>query len=425
MAKYKQFQLCDHESVGCLNQHELIRKYRCDDCGAVMMCSCDEDIGTRFLSHQLSEGQDYETKDRVPVTHGFVKGICNPCRGLPETPSPRAQMHGCTTKIQRYYWREISFARMTEVAAWRALNETASPSDVESAVRQIRKDVIRRIRQQHEENPKYSYTEESEDSLIKRLGVCVERVRASYVYSNDRKVLVLDSSSNPVRVEDFAAEYYRNQGFQVVHAESSPFHVLFAVYFWMLIQDAFDPRVRAVQFGRRDHFDEGRQPELMWCLLPDDFGSSGYAARRSEDIDAHFADNFCDDHQDWVHLFDYWLETSEGLRQYLWAHRSDTVSTARRIVEMLSPLQLRSVLRYLIASYWERYLGWPDLLIAKDGSVQFVEVKSARDKLSEGQKRWIEDNGRYLGFTFKVLKIHKDTLSAQVQTDAHKVENEQ
>jgi len=62
---------CHHPDRACLNQHELIRKYRCADCGAVMMCACDEVRGHRFLPHQLSECCDLDTQERVPVTHGF------------------------------------------------------------------------------------------------------------------------------------------------------------------------------------------------------------------------------------------------------------------------------------------------------------------------------------------------------------------
>jgi hypothetical protein len=50
-------------------------------------------------------------------------------------------------------------------------------------------------------------------------------------------------------------------------------------------------------------------------------------------------------------------------------------------------------------------LGWPDLLAASRSGPLFVEVKSARDKLSEDQKRWIEDNQKLLGFEFRMIKI--------------------
>jgi len=43
-----------------LDQHDLIRKYRCTDCGAVMMNAYDEAFGRRFLAHQLDEGVEFE-----------------------------------------------------------------------------------------------------------------------------------------------------------------------------------------------------------------------------------------------------------------------------------------------------------------------------------------------------------------------------
>jgi peptide subunit release factor 1 (eRF1) len=59
---------CQHSNTKCLNEYELIRKYRCDDCGEVMMCSCEEEFGRRFLAHQLDQGVELETQARISVT---------------------------------------------------------------------------------------------------------------------------------------------------------------------------------------------------------------------------------------------------------------------------------------------------------------------------------------------------------------------
>ena len=80
---------CQHADVSCLNEYELIRKYRCGSCNQVMMCSCDERRGQRFLPHQLHEGVDYLTKQRVSVTLGFQASVCRECRGLHLSPCPR------------------------------------------------------------------------------------------------------------------------------------------------------------------------------------------------------------------------------------------------------------------------------------------------------------------------------------------------
>ena len=87
-------EVCAHAKVECLNQHELIRKYRCLSCGAVMMCRCDEKFGRRFLSHQLDVGTELKTQRRVPVTHGFQPNICAECRNEPLEAHPA----GCPQK---------------------------------------------------------------------------------------------------------------------------------------------------------------------------------------------------------------------------------------------------------------------------------------------------------------------------------------
>lgn len=100
---------CSHTEVELINPYELIRKYRCKNCNEVMMCSCDEEFGRKYLPHQLQEGTYLRTKERVKVTLGFEEAICKTCRGHKEEPAPKAEIYGATTKIRRYYWREIAF----------------------------------------------------------------------------------------------------------------------------------------------------------------------------------------------------------------------------------------------------------------------------------------------------------------------------
>ena len=76
---------CTHASVTCLNQHELIRKYQCEGCGGIMMCACNEAFGRRFLSHQLREGCELDTRRRVPVTHGFQPASAANAAACPPT----------------------------------------------------------------------------------------------------------------------------------------------------------------------------------------------------------------------------------------------------------------------------------------------------------------------------------------------------
>ncbi len=188
--------------------------------------------------------------------------------------------------------------------------------------------------------------------------------------------------------------------------ESMPLHALFGVMMWLLIQDSSDPRVRMVGFGDRGVYEASGEKVPIWTLLPDDFGSKGYAERRKDQIAEHF-ELFAEDKEDMLWLFDYWVPVSSDLRQYLWAHRERDLARARQLVKVLTPAQVCSILRYLVADYWGHYLGWPDLLLHRGEEILLVEVKSSNDRLSGDQKRWIGDNHKYLGLPFCVVKLHR------------------
>src|SRR5262249_29626297 len=128
-----------------------------------------------------------------------------------------------------------------------------------------------------------------------------------------------------------------------------------------------DPEVRIVGFGERGAFEQGQLGKEVWTHLPEDFGTPGYACRRAAAIDEHFASMLAGGTEDLLWTFDYWVPHSEGLRQYLWAHRSENVSTARQLVSILPADVIRRILRYLIGDYWKRFCGWPDLLAYKQG----------------------------------------------------------
>src|SRR5579864_3481667 len=110
--------ICPHPSVRCLNEFELIRKYRCESCGAVMMCACDEGVGRKFFANRLEFGVELDTKREVPVTAEFQPNVCEECRGLPLTAHPMAGGPGRTSKVAQYYWRELRFETMKRFDVW-------------------------------------------------------------------------------------------------------------------------------------------------------------------------------------------------------------------------------------------------------------------------------------------------------------------
>lgn len=400
-----------HSSVICINPYEYIRKYRCNSCGEVMICSCDEDFALRCLPHQISEGIELNTQNRIPVTLGFQPNICNACRGIQEEPAPKAAMYGRTSKIYRYYWREIDTKTIRRFADWSDdegytdwLRAQEENKDKYSA---IEKQVVDEIKELHHKLPIYIYDQKSQDEVLSKCEVTIVNLDAFYIKTPNRKAKILDSGQE-LTAEEFAANYYKQKGYSVVFAESVPFHALFGTLMWMLIQDPKDERNRVVAFGDRVAFEEGRKGELIWTVLPDDFGSSGYFSRREEDI-KNYLESLPEEKDEIIWTFDYWIHHSHQLCQYCWAHEDGDVETARKILEVLPVAVVKKILGYLVENYWKHYIGWPDLILYKDNSNDFLfaEVKSSNDKLSDEQKDWIENNFKLLKLPFNLVKIHK------------------
>jgi hypothetical protein len=410
---------CLHQNVHCLNGYELIRKYRCVDCGAVMMCACDEEIGRKHLPHQLQNGTELDTQIRVRVTAGFVVNVCETCRSQPLTAYPKARIHGATSKLRRYYWREIAFEEMKRLEVWSQSNGSPSDDSPEciAARHSIENQVLADIRHLHDAAPKYVYATETDTDFIKNHSVEQVDLKATYTKDPTGKGAIILGQNGPCNVEDFVADHYRGLGFEVMALESIPFHVLFGVYTWLVIQDSSDPLVRIEGFGDRIAFEIGQRGEVIWFHRPQDFGTKGYAKRRAAAIDDHFS-KICCEEGDLHWLFDYWLEPSTKLRQYLWAYRNSDVDRARRLIDIIPHSKIITILQYLLDEYWHHYLGWPDLLIYNQNEFFLAEVKASGDKLSDEQKVWIRANYERLKLPFKLIKVHKAGMIAEPSTAA-------
>lgn len=264
--------------------------------------------------------------------------------------------------------------------------------------------MVEEIKEMHQHSPKYIYSEESHDEVLTKHKV--EIIKLDGMYKKvETGVAILDGET-PCSPEEFVARHFKRLGYKVLFTESVPFHALFGIFLWLLIQEPGDPNVQIRAFGDRIAFETKEKGKTISTLLPTDFGTSGYAQRRASAIERHFAmlPKFKDE---LLWTFDHWIEPSADLRQYLWAHRPEDIARAREIASILPPEITIQILRYLLGDYWRRYCGWPDLLIYRQDEFFFAEVKSSNDKLSEGQKNWIRGNSAELHLLFKLVKIHK------------------
>jgi len=373
-----------------------------------MMCACEEDFARQYFSHQLSFGTELNTQEQIPVTLGFQKDICNACRGLPEEAHPKAPLYGRTSKIVRYYWREIIFGTISKFNIWA---KTQGYSDWYKAqfehqdvYSSIEKEVIKEIKELHQRSPKYVYSEESQEEVLTKYDV--EIVKLEGIYKKQKNGIKIIDGETPFTPEEFVAHHFTKLGYKALFSESIPFHTIFGIFLWPLIQDPNDPNVRLITFGDRIAFESKEKGKLISTLLPTDFGTSSYAIRRADAIERHFS-TLPKSKDELMKVFDYWIKPSDSLRQYLWAHRPEDIAKAYEIASVLPIDAIVRILRYLLGNYWHRYCGWPDLLIYREDNFFFAEVKSSNDRLSENQKNWLRGNSTELHFIFKFIKIHK------------------
>jgi hypothetical protein len=190
------------------------------------------------------------------------------------------------------------------------------------AYKAIQAAVIDRWKKIHEENPRYDFTQPSDADVIKSCEVVVEEIDACYLVPSPGHVLVLPlNATDPaaaVQVEEFVAQRIRSEGREVIFCESRPFQALYGSLMWLWVQSPSDSRLRPSGFGGRDGVGAD-ECGMIWTLLPRDFGSRAHAVRRGEALQAH-VDTLPDDLDDMLWAYDYWLEPSRTLRQYLWAY---------------------------------------------------------------------------------------------------------
>ncbi len=153
-----------------------------------------------------------------------------------------AAIPGRTSKIQRYYWREIQFQTLKRFAdrAETAGFDPQAPYSPEAQAlhKEVKREVLEDIKQLHATNPKYAYKETSQAEVLAKYEVEEVRLDATFAPKIEGKGAGIIDDGEIVSAEEFAARHYRLAGWQTMFLESVPFHVLFGIYMWLLIQDA-------------------------------------------------------------------------------------------------------------------------------------------------------------------------------------------
>lgn len=139
------------------------------------------------------------------------------------------------------------------------------------------------IKKLHKEDPKYEYEEKSQSQVISEQHVDVIDLKGTYTRAEDGS-LAIERDDTLLSPEQFVMRFLEEQGYSSVFAESIPFHVLFGVLMWPLIQDPADTKLQLRGFGKRGATAAGRE-EVINTLLPPDLGAPGYFTRRKPAIE--------------------------------------------------------------------------------------------------------------------------------------------
>lgn len=92
-----------------------------------------------------------------------------------------------------------------------------------------------------------------------------------------------------------------------------------------------------------------------------------------------------------------------GLVSYLWADGHEEV--VRALLRELPPSTLHQMLRYLVKRDFARRRGWPSALVAGPQGWRFVLVLHSKSRLSDEQRRWVEDKHREAQWPFELVRV--------------------
>lgn len=358
------------------------------------MCVCEAELAHQFLPHQTKRGTEYGTRKRYPVA-GFATGLCPSCRGEVEKPHPMAAVRGRKSKIERFYWREITKTYHAFAHDWLAENKEQVRDIIEFQNRfpeisaELRKQARAYWQKAHRAEPKYDLSEPTQEALHGDVDIPQTIVRATYAQvmrANQKIGKWQNSEGEFVSAEAVAKEFYLSQEWQAYVCERKLISTLYGTFCFTVVQDADDPRIVVGQRGStRGWTTANRNTKLISIPLPQDFGTPEHFNRRAAEYARLFDFLRGESLPD---LFERWLEPSENLRDYLWVNDDSAVALARTVVQAVSNVEILKWLEWVARDFWQRQPGWPDLFLARESGFRFAEVKSPHDELSQEQMRW-------------------------------------
>lgn len=383
---------CKHGKVEIVNWYELVPKYRCLECGAILICECERTRSARLLPHQTRQAGGPGFR-RVPVDE-FGLNICHHCRGKVLPPAPRAKLPGQKGKVQRFYWREINRTYYEKVAAW--LDECDLDLDLLEFQKQhpkeaalLKKESLCYWQEVHQKDPLYNTKERDQQTFLEGTPIPILEITAPYevvIAPNGHRLGRFRlEEGDLVSVEGYARHYYKKEGWQPHDCERRLIATLCAVYMSPVYQDPTDERLMTGYRASTHPASREGNPHVIAVSMPDDFGQPSNFQRRHRAYEKRLKElvNVTDPMKE----FDRLIGFSAPIRDYLEVHETE-INLARIALFVIPFPVVRSMLEWAIQHFWSRQHGWPDLLLVRDGAYKFAEVKSQNDRLSQEQMQW-------------------------------------
>ena len=218
-------------------------------------------------------------------------------------------------------------------------------------------------------------------------------INAEEVQDTKSSKLLFKTASGNVFAEQFAQQYYREQGYDSNWSENNFWWTIIALLFWDIIFAKIEGAVCYKINGEERYlrpddpsFDKLYNTFIPLNGMPSDLFSNEFYQRRRSILENKFKE----------------LESSDLIEKLKVSYNSHKGQNCRLIEkwdryslnEMINIMQYipkevpLGISKRMLQDFHSLRSGLPDLIVYKQGDFFFAEIKSKKDKLSKNQEEW-------------------------------------
>ena len=209
-----------------------------------------------------------------------------------------------------------------------------------------------------------------------------------------REITVSDSYLK--RPELGVCAYFEGEGFQAMFSENSLWNSLFGIIFWAELFESENARIH-------NPFERS----------PSDLAGPEFYENHKSEIENKIT--LLNDIEIMQRLILRTVVANYGKLNDLFRWHTELGQEITSFVKKSKNKDLGKILRTIAQNFQTHHLGFPDLMIEKEGEIQFVEVKAEGDSLRPGQLSRLRLL-REAGYGIEVLKVRWEADPNQIYT---------